>query len=57
MLYSKEILDRENELLKAIESDDKMSFRKFLAIFELNAISSASENHESIAVLRCFFFL
>lgn len=39
-MFNNEALEREISLVKEIEDGKKFSFRKFLAVVELNAISS-----------------
>ena len=38
--YNRDDMELENALLKMADSEGKMTLRKFLAIFELNALSS-----------------
>lgn len=40
MHYEQENIELENELLKLALGEGKMTLRRFLAIFELNALSS-----------------
>lgn len=40
MRYNNDYFELEQNLLKRVESEEKMSLRKFLAIFELSALAS-----------------